>query len=289
MSRFVYLNGKVVPYEQAMVHVEDRGFQLSDGVYEYIAIHKTFLVDGEPHLDRLDRSLRELKIAWPISREAMKGAIHELIERNGIDSGSAYIQVTRGVHPRFHRFPDPAPTPTVVIITNAYPFPEPEADAFTPCKVIIVPDIRWGRRDIKSVSILANCLAQEQAYQAGAYEAVMVGDEGKVTEGALSNVWIVDDDGILRTRHLDQGILPGISRMVTLDLCRSLGLEVREEAFDVDAMRRAREVFLSTSGALIKPVGTLDDRTIGDGTVGAVTRKLLTAYRARVFAMTHDT
>lgn len=289
MSRFVHLNGKVVPYEKAMVHIEDRGFQFSDGVYEYIAIYKKYLVDGELHLDRLDRSLRELSIAWPMSREALKKAIHELLDRNGLSSGSVYLQITRGVHPRSHRFPDPAPAPTLVITTTPYEFPEPDEIAFKPCKVITLPDIRWGRRDIKSVSLLANCLAQEQAYRAGAYEAVLVDDKGRVTEGSLSNAWIVAADGELWTHHLDYMILPGISRKVTIELCRALGFKVREEPFTADQMKQAREVFLSTSAPLIKPVGTVDDVRIGNGEIGPTTRTLLTAYRKRVLSMVGDT
>lgn len=289
MSNYVYLNGEIVPHDAAVVHVEDRGFQFSDGVYEVIAIAKRHLVDGEPHLDRLERSLRELEIPAPMSRDDLRAAIHALIARNDIESGTVYIQITRGVAPRDHAFPATAPTPTVVLMTRAFQFPEPETVAFTACKVITVEDIRWGRRDIKSVSLLANCLAKTQAKRADAFEAVLFDADGMVTEGSSSNAWIVTADGEIWTRFLDSSILAGVCRKTAMAIAEARGLKLREKAFTVEQMKSATEVFLTTTTPMVKAVGRVDDTQIGDGTIGPVTRELLTAYRDRVFGMNTDT
>jgi D-alanine transaminase len=289
MSNYVHVNGTVVPYDKALIHIEDRGFQFSDGIYEVVAVRNRFLVDGEPHFQRLDRSLRELEITLPMSHDDLRLAIHELVERNALDCGTIYIQITRGVAPRQHAFPDSALQPTVVITTKSFQFPEPEEKAFTPCKVITVPDIRWGRRDIKSVSLLANCMAMTQANRAGAFEAVQFDRDGFVTEGSASNVWIVTFDGEIWTRNLNQAILAGVCRKIASSIAKDKGLTLREKKFTTSDLKKAREVFLTTTTPMVKPVGTVDDVKIDEGAVGPVTRDILTAYRERVFSMESDT
>ena len=289
MSNYVHVNGTVVPYDQAFIHIEDRGFQFSDGIYEVVAVRNRLLVDSEPHFQRLDRSLRELEIPSPVSHDGLRLAIHELIERNAMDSGTIYIQITRGVAPRQLAIPDDVLQPTVVITTKSFQFPEPEEKAFTACKVITVPDMRWGRRDIKSVSLLANCMAMTQANRAGAFEAVQYDHDGFVTEGSASNVWIVTAEGEIWTRHLDQAILPGICRKIASTIATDKGLTLHEKRFTTDDLKKAGEVFLTTTTPMVKPVGTVDDIKIGDGKTGPVTRAILSAYRQRVFAMESDT
>jgi D-alanine transaminase len=289
MSNYVHVNGAVVPYDKAFIHIEDRGFQFSDGIYEVVAVRNRCLVDSEPHFQRLDRSLRELEIPSPMSHDDLRSAIHELIERNALNSGTIYIQITRGVAPRQHAFPDHELQPTVVITTKSFQFPEPEEKAFMACKVITVPDMRWGRRDIKSISLLANCMAMTQANRVGAFEAVQYDQDGFVTEGSASNAWIVTFDGEIWTRNLDQAILPGICRKIASSIAKGKGLTLREKRFTTTDLKKAREVFLTTTTPMVKPVGTVDDVKIGDGTVGPVTRDILTAYRERVFSMESDT
>ena len=289
MSQFVYVNGQFVPYDQALVHVEDRGFQFSDGVYEVIAIHKGFTVDGIPHLQRLERSLNELEIPAPLSRSQFADVIRELLRRNEMENGTVYIQVTRGVAPRNHTFPEGPIEPTTVVTSKPFTFPEPEEKAFSACRVITAPDTRWARCDIKSVSLLANCLAKELARRAGAYEAVLFDRDGFVTECAAANAWIVTPDNELWTRHLDHAILAGICRKMTLALLQDEGITARQQPFMVDQMMQAREVFITTTTPMIKAVGRIDDTPIGDGNIGPLTRRLLEGYRARVFAIDGDT
>lgn len=289
MSQIIFLNGQFVPYDKALVHVEDRGFQFSDGVYEMIAIHKGFTVDGIPHFQRLERSLSELEIPAPLSRLEIADVIRELLRRNEVENGTVYIQITRGVARREQVFPEQPINPTTVIMTRPFRFPAPEEEAFQACRVITMPDMRWARCDIKSISLLGNCLAREYARRAGAFEAVMFDRDGLVTECAAANVWIVTPDDELWTRHLDNAILGGICRKMTLDLLRGEGITARQQPFTVEQMMGAGEVFLTTTIPMIKAVGRVDDRPIGDGNIGPVTRKLLEAYRARVFAIDGDT
>lgn len=289
MSKYVHLNGSVVPHDKALVHVEDRGFQFSDGVYEVVAVRNQHLVDSEPHFQRLERSLKELEIPSPLSRDKLRAAIHDLIKCNEMESGIIYIQITRGVAPRRHIFPESALQPTIVITTKSFTFPEPEEKAFAPCKVITISDMRWGRRDIKSVSLLANCIAMTQASRVGAFEAVQYDRDGFVTEGSASSTWIVTSEGEILTRYLDQAILAGVSRKIAFSIAEERGLKIREKKFTVADLKNAKEVFLTTTTPMVKPVGTVDEVTINDGATGAITRDILTAYRNRVYAMKTDT
>ena len=289
MSRITYVNGAYVPHEEAVVHVEDRGFQLGDSVFEVIAVHKGFFVYGEAHFDRLDWSLGETRIGWPIPREDLKERIRETMRRNAMEAGTVYVQVTRGTAPRDEAFPAPPVGHTVVITVKPFEFPLPVEIVGEPCKVITVPDIRWMRNDIKSVNRLANCFAIQQAREADAYEAVMVDRDGLVTECTGASAWIVDADGVATTRPLGPPILAGTNRRHSLVLAEREAIVAAERAFTVDEMKGAREVFLTGTTPLVKPVGRVDETVIGDGRMGPVTRRLFDAHRRQVFAMTGDT
>ena len=289
MTKITYLNGQFVPHEEALVHVDDRGFLFADGVYEFIAVYKGMMYDGEPHLDRLDRSLRELEIPWPVPRDEFRAAIKELIRRNNIEGGGVYLQITRGAAPRDHAFPSPPVPPTSLITVKPFEYPEPDAVAFTPVKVITIPDIRWGRCDIKTVCLLPNCLGKEQAHRAGAYEAVQFDSDGNITEGTSSNAWILTKDGELVTRYLDNAILGGICRGIAKKLAEQEGFKVVERAFSVEEAKSAKEFFLTTTTPMVRPVGWVDDTEVGGKKIGSFTEKLLQTYRARVFAATGDT
>lgn len=285
----VYLNGQFVPCNEAAVSVEDRGFLFGDGVYEVIAIHKGFMVDGFPHLKRLERSMHELEITPPLPSNDIVRLIHELRQLNNVENGLIYIQVTRGVAPRVHHFPQPPVEPTFLVMTSVIEYPQPAEIAFKPCHVITLPDIRWGRCDIKSISLLANCVAREQARKADAFEAVMYDQDGYVTECSAANAWIINQRGELQTRQSDYGILNGICRQMALELIEKEDLVLREEPFSVEEMKQAKEVFLTTTTPMIKPIGLVDDVTINNGEIGPLTRKLLTSYRDRVFKINCDT
>ncbi|MHA1598458.1 MAG: D-amino-acid transaminase, partial [Alphaproteobacteria bacterium] len=242
MSRIAYVNGRYVPHRSAAIHIEDRGYQFSDGVYEVVAVHHGRLIDEDAHMLRLDRSLGELQIDWPMSVRALSVVMRETVRRNRVTDGIVYLQITRGVAPRNHAFP--AATDSALIITARSMPPFDPAQASTGVDVITIPDIRWKRRDIKSVSLLANCLGKEQAVRAGAFEAWFVDDDGLITEGTSSNAWIVTADGKLKTRHADNAILNGITRTTVLKLAEEQGIAFVEEAFSVTDAKAASEAFI---------------------------------------------
>lgn len=277
MSRIAYVNGRYVPHGQAAVHVEDRGYQFADGVYEVIAVHRGRLVDEEGHLDRLARSLGELRIAWPMSRRALQVVIREVLRRNRVVDGKLYFQITRGVAPRNHAFPAAADSALVMTVQHSPPLDE-ETAALKGVEVITIPDIRWTRRDIKSVSLLPNVLGKQQAVEAGAYEAWMVDADGNVTEGTSSNAWIVTKDGDLVTRNPSQAILNGITRIAILDLARAEGVSFVERPFSVAEAKQAREAFVTSTTSLVKPVVRIDGQPVGNGNPGMLTDKIRAYY-----------
>ncbi len=281
MSRIAYVNGRYVPLADAAVHVEDRGYQFADGVYEVVAIHRGRLLDEIAHLDRLDRSLRELEIAAPMDRAALRSVMRETIRRNRLDDGILYLQVTRGVARREHGFPTPAPTPALVMTVRRSK-PPSTAQLDDGVGVITVPDIRWKRVDIKSVSLLPNNLGKEQARRAGAFEAWMVDEAGNVTEGTSTNAWIITRDGKLLTREASPAILNGITRMAVLRLAAKAGLKVEERAFSVAEAHAAREAFLTSSTAWVLPITSVDGKPIGNGHPGTLTLELREAYRREI-------
>lgn len=280
MPRLAYVNGRYVPHAQAAVHIEDRGYQFADGVYEVVPVYRGILVDEEPHLDRLDRSLSELRIAWPMSRAALRLILRELIRRNGLANGLVYLQMTRGVAPRDHKFP--AASETALVVTTKRQKPIPEAVLAEGVSVITVPDIRWRRCDIKSISLLPNVLGKQQAVEAGAYEAWLVDADGYVTEGTSTNAWIVTAEGRLVTRGVEQAILNGITRQSLLDLVQKAGIALEERRFTVEEAKAAREAFLTSSSSFLLPITRVDGAPVGGGKPGALTRHLRDHYVAYI-------
>lgn len=274
MARIVYVNGCYRPYEDAAVHVEDRGYLFADGVYEVCEVLGGCLVDERRHLERLERSLRELRMSAPISRRALGVILRETVRRNRVRDGIVYLQVTRGVAKRDFAFPDESVPPSVVCFARAMSRAGADARAAKGVAVITQPDIRWKRVDIKTTSLLAQSLARQAAKDRGAYEAWMVDDEGFVTEGASCNAWIVTQEGVLVTRPAESGILRGITRQVVLDAIARFGLRLEERPFTVKEAQAAREAFQTSASGLVMPVVSIDGQVIGDGKPGATTREL---------------
>jgi D-alanine transaminase len=280
MSRIAYVNGAYVRHAEAGIHIEDRGYQFADGVYEVCGVRGGKLMDEAMHLERLQRSLGELRIAMPMALPALRHVLREVVRRNRISNGMVYFQVTRGVAPRDHPFP-PAGTKSAIVVT-AKRLNEARVAASVEKGVAVVtmPDQRWARRDIKSVALLPNILAKQAAREAGAYEAWLVDRDGFITEGSSTNAWIVDKDGRVVTRALGADILPGVTRRVLLEAARREGIEVVERPFTPEEAKGAREAFVSASSAVIIPVIRIDDTVIGNGAPGSITLRLRQAYAA---------
>jgi D-alanine transaminase len=286
MSRIAYVNGSYVPHGEAVVHVEDRGYQFADGVYEVIALQGGRLIERELHLDRLGRSLGELQIDWPMSRAALSVVMAECVRRNRVREGIVYIQMTRGVARRDHAFPQESRTSVVITARSQ----TPSAKIFLQgVKVVSVPDIRWRRCDIKSVSLLPNILAKQIAKEKGGYEAWQVDPDGYVTEGSSTNAWIIDQNGAIVTRHLENAILSGITRLMLVDLARRDGIELIERAFTLEEGKEAREAFLTSTTSFVLPVVQIDDRVIGNGQPGSVTLRLREIYENYVNVVEEET
>ena len=278
MSRVAYVNGQYVRHGQAVVHIEDRGFQFADGVYEVWSVFDGRLADFDGHLTRLWRSLDELRIDHPMSREALETVLKETVRRNRIVEGLVYIQVTRGTARRDHPFPAEGTPPSVVITARALPLSKGNAQAAKGVAVITQPDIRWGRCDIKTVGLLPNVLAKQAAKERGAAEAWMVDEMGLVTEGSSTNAWIVDENGRLRTRDAQSNILRGITRAAVIALIAEQGLELEERAFAVDEVKRAKEAFYTSATGFVMPAVSIDGAKIGDGKPGPIATRLRALY-----------
>ncbi|MDB5430290.1 MAG: D-amino acid aminotransferase [Caulobacter sp.] len=278
MSRWAYVNGRFVPHRNAVVHIEDRGYQLADGIYEVWAVMDGKLADAEGHFARLARSLGELRIEPPMGRAALTLVLREAVRRNRVKNGLVYLQVTRGVAKRDHAFPDPAPPPAIVITAKSIDRAGAEAKAAKGVSVITTPENRWGRCDIKTVGLLPNAMAKQAAREKGAYEAWFVDDLGFVTEGASSNAWIVDADGVLRTRDANANILRGVTRHTLMDLIDREGLKFEQRPFTPAEAKAAKEVFVSGAGSLIMPVIAVDGAPVGNGCVGPVASRLRALY-----------
>lgn len=276
MSRIAYVNGRFVPHSHAEVHVEDRGYQFADGVYEVVLVQNGVMVDEIPHLARLDRSLDELRIPHPMGRAALRSVMRELVRLNRIRNGLIYMQVTRGVAKRDHPFPKDA-RPSLVMTAKRIVMPSAET-VENGVKVITIKDIRWERCDIKSVALLPNVLGKQQARENGAYEAWQVDDDGNVTEGTSSNAWIVTQDGELVTREATNDILNGITRLSILKLADRQGLKFVERPFSVEEAKKAREAFVSSATSFVTPVTQIDDTVIGNGKAGTLSTGLRDAY-----------
>ena len=279
MSRIAYVNGRFLPLAQASVNIEDRGYQFADGVYEVIAVQDGQLVDEEGHIDRLDRSLRELQMARPIGRRAHALVMRELVRRNRIRNGVIYLQITRGVAPREFRYPPPGTRPSLVMTVRRIDL-FPTARLETGVRVVSMPDIRWKRRDIKSIALLAQTMGKQRAADAGAFEGWMVDDDGFVTEGCSSNAWIVSKEGVLVTRHADHMILNGITRQSLLRIARETGIDFEERPFTLEEAHQAREAFLTSASTYCIPIVQIDDHVIGNGHPGLLASRLREAYAA---------
>jgi D-alanine transaminase len=282
MSRIAYVAGQYLPHRQAAVHIEDRGFQFADGVYEVIAVNRGHLVDEAAHLARLHRSLAELRIAAPVGDAALKIIIREIIRRNDVDTGIVYLQVTRGAAPREHAFPKAA-TPTLVVTARRSRPPDPRLGE-AGIRVITIPDIRWQRCDIKSVALIANVLGKQRAREQGAYEAWQVDRAGEITEGTSTNAWIVTADGTVVTRAADSAILNGVTRLAIFDIIRREGYQLVERPFTLTEAKAAREAFLTSTTADLLPVVRIDDTPVGEGRPGPLGQKLRAAYLAHAEA-----
>ncbi|MBK1661643.1 D-amino-acid transaminase [Paracraurococcus ruber] len=282
MSRIAYVNGRYLDQRLAEVNIEDRGYQFGDGIYEVVHLFQGRFVDEDRHLARLERSLAEIRLPMPMPRAALRHVLLEVARRNRVTEGLLYMQVTRGVARRDHAFPArPVPPALVVTIRRIPPYPR-DIDRWA-IACISHPDLRWARRDIKSVNLLPNVLARQAAREQGAAEAILYEEAtGLVTEGAATTFWIVDEHGVIRTRHLDHAILPGCTRGALVAELRDAGIGFVEREFSLAEMRRAREAFITSATSFVKPVTRIDGTPVGDGRVGPVTRRLFDLFARHV-------
>lgn len=280
MSRIAYVNGRYVTHTKATVHIEDRGYQFADGVYEVMAVADGRMLDEQAHLARLERSLAALRIPEPMTKAALAHILREVIRRNRLRNGIVYLQVTRGVARRDHAFPDSV-VPSVVV-TARRPKRATAGQLENGVKVVTIPDIRWRRCDIKSIALLANVLGKQQAKEAGAHEAWLVDEDGHVTEGTSSSAWIVTSSDELLTRQLDQRILAGVTRGVVAQTAAALGLRLVERRFNVAEAKCAAEAFMTGTTTTVMPVVQIDDSVIGEGKPGPVSRQLREALELNI-------
>lgn len=278
MSRYAYVNGRYLPFRDAKIHIEDRGYQFADGAYEVCEVREGRLIDERRHLGRLKRSLDELRIRAPMSPPALGVVLREVVAKNRIRYGMVYMQVSRGVARRDHAFPVPAVPPSLVVTARALNMARNEALAAKGIAVISVPDNRWGRVDIKTTGLLPNVLARQAAIDQGAREAWFVEADGAVTEGASTNAWIVTQEGVVVTRPADHAILRGITRSVLFDAIKAQGLTLEERAFTLEEAYAAREAFVTAATQIVLPVVRIDGRTIGDGTPGPLAMALRRSF-----------
>ena len=270
MSRVVYVNGSYLPEEQGQISIFDRGFLFADGIYEVTAVVNGKLVDYHPHMERLERSLQEIKMDWPCSKEELKSMHMELVNRNKLGEGWVYMQITRGAADRDFKFPKGV-KPSLIAFTQTKNLVD-NPDAVKGVSVITIPDIRWARRDIKTVNLLAPVLGKQAAYEAGAFEAWMV-EDGKVTEGTSSNAYIVKDGKVV-TRGLSNSILAGCTRRALFRLATEHDVVIEERAFTAEEAYDADEAFLTSASNFVMPIVEIDGKRVGGGQPGPLTRKL---------------
>ena len=275
MTRIVYLNGTYLPADEARISIFDRAVTFADGIYEVAGVLDGKLIDFEHHMQRYFNSLAKLDIESPLDQPQILEAFRQLVERNQLDEGLVYMQVTRGVAERDFVWPEN-------IKPNLFMFTQPKASieneaAETGISLASTPDIRWARRDIKSVNLLAQVLAKKAAHDAGAYEALMVDNDGHVTECGSTSFYMVKDDLIL-TRPLSNDILPGVTRRAVVALCNTHGLRLVESKFTLDEAKKADEALISGASTYILPVVKIDDQAIGNGTPGELSLRLREIY-----------
>ena len=275
MSRVAYVNGRYLAHHQAAVHIEDRGYQFGDGVYEVVMVLNGQFVDYDGHIKRLYNSLKSIQIDIPISESALRVVMTRMIRLNHLQHGSIYLQITRGVGRRDHKFPA-ASWPAMVMTAKhlaSPPMPSQKGVA-----AITLADERWARRDIKTIQLLPNCLAKQRAAEAGAFEAILVMPDGSVSEGSSSNVWIVNTAGELVPRTANENILNGITRQSVQTIAQAHQLKMVERNFDVTEMLAAREVFITSATSIVTAVTQIDDRKIADGKIGRISAALREDY-----------
>jgi len=282
MSRIAYVNGRYLPQREASVNVEDRGYQFGDGIYEVVHLYDGRFIDEDRHLDRLERSLREIRLPMPMPRQALSHVLHEVARKNRVREGLLYMQVTRGVARRDHPFPaQPVPPALVVTVKRIAPYPA-SIDNWSGA-AITLPDLRWARRDIKTTNLLPNVLARQAAREQGAIEAILYEEEtGLVTEGAATNFWVVDENGTIRTRPLSHDILPGCTRGALMAELKQAGIPFEERPFTRDELKRAREAFITSATSFVKPIVKIDGAPVGEGVPGPVARRLFELFARHV-------
>lgn len=280
MPRIAYVNGRYQPLSEPAVPAEDRGYQFADGVYEVYEVRGGRLVDEPRHYERLVRSLGELRISCPMTGGALGAVLREVLRRNRIGDGLLYLQITRGVAPRAHQFPVTMVPPSIVVTARPFDVSGAARRAEEGIAVVTLPDIRWSRVDIKSVSLLPNVLAKQAAREAGAFEAWFVDREGRVTEGSSSNAWIVTADGAVMTAPTSAPILRGITRTVVSEELARLGMRLVERQFTVAEALAAREAFITSATSLVTPVVRIDGKPVADGRPGPAAGALRAALRA---------
>jgi D-alanine transaminase len=274
VSRIAYVNGRYLPRSEARISFEDRGYLFADGVYEVCEVREGRLIDERRHMERLVRSLHELRIDLPMPLPALSVVLHEVVRRNGVRDGIVYLQITRGVAKRDHAFPPAGTKPAIVVTSSRIDPLKIEAIAAEGIAVITLPDNRWDRVDIKSIALLPNVIAKQTAREQGAREAWFVAGDGSVTEGSSSNAWIVTRDGALVTRKADHAILRGITRTVLLDVLAAHNLVLDERPFTVAEAQGAREAFITSASQTVMPVVRIDGRPVGNGAPGLIATAL---------------
>jgi D-alanine transaminase len=285
-GRVAYVSGRYVPHGQAGVHIEDRALQFADGIYEVVGLLQGKIFDEEEHLDRLERSVREIGMAMPMGRAALKFVIREIARRNHVRDGLIYMQVTRGAVRRDHPVPERAPRPTLILTARSMNAADIEKRRAKGVNVITHPDERWARCDIKSTALLPNILAKTAARKAGAYEAWLVDSDGFVTEGSSTSAWIVDKQGRVVTRDLSNAILPGVTRRVIMEAAAEAQMPIVERKFTVEEALSAREAFLTAATIGAMPIVAIDGKPIGGGKPGPIAARIYELYRRRAEAQT---
>ena len=277
MSRIAYVNGRYIRHADAAVHIEDRGYQFGDGIYEVITVINGKLYDCDGHMARLTRSLAEISLDNPLTEDVLMLVMTRLVRMNALKHGTIYLQITRGVARRDHKFPANAQSAIVMTVKHMrLAGRQHEAGV----KAIIVDDLRWVRRDIKTIQLLPNCLAKQAAAEQGAYEAIMVMPDGSVSEGSSSNVWILTHDNQLVTRPASHDILNGITRQSIEKIAKKRQISVEFRTFDTAEMLAAKEVFVTSATSLATAITQIDEHMIADGKVGEIAHALRADYLA---------
>ena len=277
MSRIAFVIGRFIRQDNVAINIEDRGYQFSDGVYEVIAVFNGMLVDSGLHFDRLENSLAELKITPPFSRMVLSLIMKRVIRRNCIDQGFLYLQITRGVAPRNHAYPTVTLTPSVVVMARHKRLPT-LGDINIGAKIVTVLETRWSRPEIKTISLLPNVLAKQEAFERGAFEAWFVDQKGNILEGASTNAWIVIGANELVTHPLNHAILAGITRQSLINIAREKNFLITERPFNIKEAINAKEAFLTSTTSFVMPVVSINGNQIGSGRCGKITAKLFNYY-----------